>query len=322
MTTAAPATPATAPRRMSLAAVVKGKIEAPYRIVVHGPDGVGKSSFAADSPKPIFLDKEDGSQHLPVDRFPTPEDGKVTWADVLGAVREVTNEPHDYQTFVIDTLDWIEPSLWADVCAKAKVKTIEDVGGGFGKGYGAALDGWRSLLSAIEQLQKKRNMNVILIAHSAIKNFKNPQGDDFQRYTLKLHDNSAALIREWAKGVYFATYEEFAVKEKGAQLAKGVSTGARLMYTQRRAAFDAKDRYGLPFTLPLSWSEFDQKTRQGSDPAVLRADAERKANELDGELKTKALEALVRAGTDTQKLAQLNDWLNGKLNEKSEKEAA
>jgi hypothetical protein len=165
-------------------------------------------------------------------------------------------------------------------------------------------------------------MNVILIAHSIIKNFKNPQGDDFQRYTLKLHDNRRRAHPRMVKGVYFANYEEFAVEEKGAQLAKGVSTGARLLYTQRRAAFDAKDRYGVPFSFPINWSEFDQRARQGSDPAVLRADAERKANELDGELKTKALEALVRAGTDTQKLAQLNDWLNGKLNEKSEKEAA
>jgi hypothetical protein len=119
-TTAAPATPATPPRRMSLAAVVKGKIEAPYRLVIHGPDGVGKTSFAADAPKPIFLDKEDGSEHLPVERFPTPADGKVTWSDVHAAVAEATNEQHDYQTFVIDTLDWLEPALWAQFARRRR----------------------------------------------------------------------------------------------------------------------------------------------------------------------------------------------------------
>jgi hypothetical protein len=320
---AATVTPIQPARRMSLAAVVSGKIKAPYRITLHGPDGVGKSSFAANAPKPIFLGSEDGTTELDVKRFPTP-DGGLAWPDVLEAVRELTHEAHDYKTFALDTLDWAEPLLFADVCKKADVKSIEDVGGGFGKGYVAALDRWRSLLAALELLQAKRGMHVILIAHSFIKNFKNPLGDDFDRFVLKLHDKSAALIREWSKGVYFAAYEEFAVREKKdrAETAKGVSTGARVLFTQRRAAYDAKDRYGLPGKLPLNWDEFDKLATVGSDPAVIRAEVERKTKEVEGEIQKKAVDALARAGTDTQKLAQLNDWLNGKINEKAEKEAA
>ena len=310
--------PPPCPVRMTLAAVSRGLVPAPYRLLVHGTDGVGKSTFAANAPTPIFLGAEDGTGHLDVARFPAPE----RWQDVLDAVRTLTTESHDYKTLAIDSLDWVEPHIWQHVCDAAGVNSIEEVGGGYGKGYTVALDLWRSFLASLERLQATKGMHVVLIAHSLIKLFKNPEGDDFERYVLKLNDKAAGLCREWAKGVYFANYETFAVKEKSKRV-KGVSTGARIMHTQRTAAFDAKDRYSLPEQLPLSWEDFEAAARAASpaNPKALAAEIERKAKLLGGEIEAFAMDAVTKYAGDAASLAKLNDRLNAKLGEKAEQEA-
>jgi hypothetical protein len=320
--TVALATPKPKPARtvrMTLAAVTTGIVPAPKRLVLHGVDGVGKTTFGADAPKPIFLGAEDGTGHLNVARFPAPE----SWLDILDAVRTLTNEEHDFKTLVVDSLDWVEPHIWQYVCDAAGVNGIEDIGGGFGKGYTAALDLWRQLLSALERLQSAKGMHVILIAHSLIKLFKNPEGDDFERYTIKLNDKAAGLCREWSKAVYFANYETFAVKEKSKRV-KGVSTGARLLYTQRTAAYDAKDRYGLPESIPLSWAEFDAAAMAASpaDPKALVAEITRKAKLLGGEIEAFAATYVEEHAGDASALAKLNDRMNGKLADKREQEGA
>lgn len=301
------------PRRMTLESVSSGRKQAPPRILVHGVDGVGKSTLAANAPAPIFIGPEDGSGHLDVARFPAVE----TWQDVLDGVSELTTREHQFSTLGIDSVDWAEPLVWRHVCESAGVQAIEDVGGGFGKGYLAALDQWRIFLAALEQLQTKRGMGVILIGHSLIKKFQNPEGLDFDRYVLKLNDKAAALLREWCHGVYFAQFEQFAVEER--KRVRGVSTGARVLYTQRTAAFDAKDRYGLPEKLPLDWAEFERCRAAGSasTPEALREAITTKVVGLPEALRTQATAALGRAGNDAQKLAQLNSWVNAKVSEQS-----
>lgn len=304
--------------RMTLASVTKGRIAAPYRLLIMGVDAVGKSTFAASAPSPVFLGPEQGTNHLDVARFPIPE----TFEDIRDAVHSLTENRGDYQTIVIDSVDWIEPLIWQHVCVQAGVRSIEEVGGGYGKGYVAALDQWRIFLADLEALQRKQSMAVILVAHAFIKAFRNPEGEDFDRYTLKMHDKAAALLREWSEGVYFAQFETFAVKEK-AKRVKGISTGARVLYTQRTAAYDAKDRYGLPEKIALDWEEFVAAAKAGRpvEPKNIVEMVKAVAEELGGDMKGKTLEHLAQAGGDATKLAKLLNWANAKLNEKKEKES-
>lgn len=306
------------PVRMTLQAVQKGKKRGAYRMLIHGVDGVGKSTFGADAPDPIFLGAEEGTEHLDAAHFPAPQ----TWDDVLDAIRTLTVEASTYKTLVVDSLDWTEPLLWQAICARENVASIDEACGGYGKGYQAALDGWRVFIAALERLQRERGMNVVLLAHSFIKPFKNPEGEDYDRYIIKLNEKAAALVREWCGGVYFANYETFVVKDK-AKRVRGVSTNARLLHTQRTAAYDAKDRYGLPESLPLSWAEFAAAAERGqaNDPDVLKEEIRRKATLLSPDLGKATLESLQRVGDDARKLSQLNDWANAKVAEKAEKEA-
>jgi hypothetical protein len=303
-----------APSRMTLTNVSKGKVKKPTRVVLYGPEGVGKSTFGANAPKPIFLGSEDGTDQLDVQRFPTPE----TWEDVFAALRVLATEPHDYETLVVDSLDWLEPLLWEHVCKRDGEANIEAYG--YGKGYQVALDEWRRMLAGLEQLRKAKPMHVVLLAHSVIKPFKNPTGDDFDRYELKIQAKAAGLIKEWSDAVLFANWETFAKKDSKTERVKGVSTGARLIYTERRAAFDAKNRYSLPDEMPLAWEDFAAAVDAGhvAEPSALRAEITRKAQLLGGEVEIKILELLAKAGDNAESLALINNKANAKLAEKGQ----
>jgi hypothetical protein len=323
MTTQAP-TPthhtarASATTRMGLAGVVRGKQKKPKRVVLYGPEKIGKSTFAADAPKAIFLGAEDGTSEIDVARFAEP----TTLGDVYEAIRTLTDDPHDYETLVVDTLDWLEPMLWKVVCDKGDEKgqkkpNIEAFG--YGKGYVAALDEWRIFLSRLDALRAKRGMNIILLAHAHVKPYKNPDGDDYDRFEMKVHAKAGGLIREWADAVLFANYEIF-TKTKGDGLTKrahGVSNGARVIFTTRRASADAGNRYGLPAQLPLSWEAFNDAVVKGApqDPAKLRAaiDAMLPAVSAEDRAKAEAWLAVPANGRDALKLSQLADKLRGRM---------
>ena len=289
-----------------LSGITRGKIKQPMRVVLFGPPGIGKSTFGSAAPNPIFLGAEKGTAELDVARFPQPK----AWDDALDAMRELVKEDHEFQTFVVDTIDWIEPLIWAHVCKQKKKKQIEDLG--YGKGYVYALDEWRKFTRACDTLCERKQMNIILLAHCHIKAFANPAGDNFDRYEMKLHQKSSALIQEWCDELLFCNYQTFTMENKDGR-SKGISNGARLIHTERAAAFDAKNRHGLPKELPLSWDDFHAacNAHQPVDPKKLLAKIERLREESsDEEFVAKCDSGLEWAGGNATKLARLLDRLS------------
>lgn len=277
------------PKRSTLSAVTRGKIASPDRILLYGPEGCGKTTFGANAPKAIFLPSEDGTNHVDCARFPAPQ----RWADVLDAIEELRVGKHDYETFAVDTLDWIEPLLWAYICKRDSQDSIE--GYGYGKGYTAALDEWTVFISALERLRRERGMRIVLLAHSQIRPFKNPEGEDYDRYELKLNTKAAGKIKEWCDSVLFARFEELAHKDGKTKRVRGISTGARHMHTLRTAAYDAKSRYAIPETMPLDYAEY---------AAAIWAGDVAKANEIHG-----SIVALLPQLTDEVKRAQVATYV-------------
>lgn len=305
--------PATKPARMTLNALVRGKQDHPLRVVLFGVAGIGKSTFAASAPAPVFIGTEDGTANLDVTRFPAPE----SWQDIIDAIRTLERDEHEFKTLVIDTLDWAEPMLWAHICTRDSKKNLEAYG--YGKGANAALDEWRIFVAALERLSKTKSMHVILVAHSFKKTFKNPAGDDFDRYEMKLQEKAAGLFKEWPDCLLFAQHETLTSKDERSRV-RGVETGARLVHTEYRAAFDAKNRYGLPESMPLSWDEFYAAVRNATPPSheALVSEIRRKARLVGGDAEKKTLEHL-KKNPDPAKLAEINNRLSFRL---AEKEAA
>lgn len=298
--------------KVTLAAVKRGQADVPVRTLLYGVEGVGKTTFAAGAPRPIFIGSEDGWGLLDVERFPPPE----SWAQVRDAVSALTNEPHDYRTLGIDTLDWLEPLLWRHVCERDGKKDIEDYG--YGKGYVTALDEWRAFVSDLERLRAKRRMQIVLLAHCWIKSFKNPESDDYDRFEMKIHNRAAGLLKEWCDVVLFANYETSTQKDSKTKRIRGVSTGARLCYSTRAAAYDAKNRFSLPEAFALDWSEYEAAVtrHQPADLSALVSEIRRKATEVGGAVDAQATDYLETHLADAEALARLNNRLNAKLAEK------
>jgi AAA domain len=113
------------------------------RILIHGVAGVGKTTFAAAAPKPVFVQTEDGLGTLEVPRFPLAR----TFDEVMEGLATLYTDRHDFETIVVDSVDWLEPLIWQRACRDNGWVSIEDAG--YGKGYVAALDLWRQYLEGL-----------------------------------------------------------------------------------------------------------------------------------------------------------------------------
>lgn len=236
-----------------LASVTTGKLLLPELVILYGPDGVGKSTFGASAPKPIFLGTEKGTANLDVARFKSPQ----SFEECQNAITELTNDAHDYKTLVIDSLDWLEPLNHEKVCKDAGASNIEKVDGGYGKGYVAANKLWLGFTQQLSTLRDTKKMHIILLAHSMVKTFQDPQQNAaYDRYQMKLNDKASALFREYVDSVFFANYQVYTKTDQNSKKALAFGEGIRVMHTERRPAYDAKSRYSLPSQMALSWDEY------------------------------------------------------------------
>lgn len=237
--------------------IQSGRTQMPPRIMTYGTEGIGKSTLAAGTPRPIFLQTEDGLGEIACDKFPLAK----TFDDVLLALNELVNEQHQYETVVIDSLDWLERLIWDAVCKRESATTIEKVGGGYGKGYTLALDFWRKLIDRLTALHDSRQMMVFLIAHAKVEKFEDPEAPAYDRYSPRLHKHAAALVTEWCDAVLFAT-RRFTTRSEDAGFGRqraiaapiGAGGGERMLRTVGGPSCVAKNRYGLKPEIALSWN--------------------------------------------------------------------
>jgi hypothetical protein len=242
-----------------LSTVQRGRTPKPPRLLAYGTEGIGKSTFAAGAPNPVFVPTEDGLDEIDCAKFPLA----TTYDDVATALTELRTQPHDYETVVIDSLDWLERLVFDKLCAEFGVNSIEKVDGGYAKGYTHALTYWREILTRLDALRTGRGMVVVLIAHAKVEKFEDPESPPYDRYTPRLHKHAAALVSEWADAVLFATRKlrtqtEDAGFNRKRTIAHAIGRdgGDRVLRCVGGPACVAKNRYGITQDLPLEWAAF------------------------------------------------------------------
>ena len=234
---------------MSKYSVTTGVQSAPVKTVLYGPEGIGKSTFAARFPDPVFIDTEGGTKRLNVARLPQP----TSWAMLLDEVAEVRKGGVPCGTLVLDTADWAERLCIQAVCARAKVNGIEDFG--YGKGYTYAKEEFAKLLDALEEVLNTGH-NVVILAHAAITKFEQPDAvGNYDRWSMKTSKQVAPLLREWCDMLLFANYKTVVEKSGSGPNAKNkASGGRRVLYTTHHPCWDAKNRFDLPEEVPFEYA--------------------------------------------------------------------
>ena len=223
--------------------MVCGIQEKALRVVVYGPEGIGKSTLAAEFPSPVFIDVEGGTNQLPVARFPRP----TSWAMLLDMVQVVQRGEVECSTLVIDTADAAEALCTQATCAEAGKEGIEDFG--YGKGYTYLAENFSKLLAALNHVVDA-GVNVVVLSHATMRKFERPdETGAYDRFELKLSKKVAPMVKEWADMVLFCDYKTYVVVDSsGKAKAQG---GKRIIRTTHAPQWDAKNRFGLPDELDM-----------------------------------------------------------------------
>lgn len=235
--------------------IIRGKVPGAKKVVVYGPEGIGKSTFAARFPEPLFIDTEGSTKDMDVARTPDPS----SWSMLLEQVGYVRTHPEVCRTLVVDTIDWAEQMCIEHVCAKHQKDGLESFG--YGTGYVYAKEEFGRFLNQLSDVVRT-GVHVVLTAHAQMRKFEQPdEMGAYDRWELKLGKKTTSqtspLVKEWADMVLFANYKTMVINVDGQGAQKGKNKaqgGRRVMYTSHHPCWDAKNRYGLPEEMPFEYA--------------------------------------------------------------------
>lgn len=233
--------------------IITGKIKKAQKVVIYGPEGIGKSTFAAQFPHPLFLDTEGSTAGMDVPRAPKA----TSWTMLRQQIDEVKRDML-CTTLIVDTIDWAEQMCVEHILAKYQKSGIEDFG--YGNGYVYVKEEFGRFLNQLQDVIDK-GINVVLTAHAQMRKFEQPDElGQYDRYELKLGKKTSSqtspLVKEWADMVLFANYKTYVVNVDGQGAQKGKNKaqgGKRVMYTTHHTCWDAKNRHELSEELPFEY---------------------------------------------------------------------
>lgn len=233
--------------------VIVGKEFSAPKILAYGIDGIGKSTFASQAPKPIVIQTEEGQKQIGAARFPICR----TYPDFLGRLNSVATANHDYQTLVIDGASGLEKLIYDKVASDNGKANIDLVGGGFDKGQKLAMTQWLEVLQGIDRCWE-HGMAIIVLAHARSEDIGDPENPMAKQYAPALHKKtSGEMFRRWADATLFFTRRMTTRKEGDGIMAKTIAVpvgpdgGERIIRTTWTPTAVAKNRYDMPSELPF-----------------------------------------------------------------------
>ena len=282
--------------------ITSGKVDTAIKTVIYGPEGIGKSTLAAQFPRPVFIDTEGSTVHMDVRRTPRPQ----SWTELLEQVYWLADRPAELGTLVLDTADWAEALCAETVCARAQKSGIEEFG--YGKGYTYLAEEFGRLLTALD-LAKDRGVNIVITAHAKMRKFEQPdEMGAYDRWEMKLSKTCAPLITEWADMVLFACYKTYVVNVDGQGAQKGKNKamgGERILRTTHNPCWDAKNRFALPEEMPLGYAGISHLLRDRTAKGETEAVAESATTAVPAEAEASAPAAPPPSPGVPEKVARL-----------------
>ncbi len=283
--------------------ITTGRVARPQKLVLYGVEGIGKTSLAAQTPDPLFIDTEGGTAHLDVRRLQKPE----TWEEMIALIREVAATPDVCRTLVIDTADWAEQMAIDHICKKYKQPGIESFG--YGKGYTFLSEEFARMLAACDEVIRS-GKNVVITAHAKMRKQELPdEAGAFDRWELKLSKQTAPLLKEWPDALLFLNFKTLVVAtESNTHKAQG---GKRVIFTSHHPCWDAKNRHDLPEEMELSYESIapvfgnSKTTQQTISSAQTHQSAQQPMQQVAPETLKTVMEWMEKAGIKPEEIQTL-----------------
>lgn len=229
----------------------------PPRVLLYGTEGIGKTTFGARSPSPLFILTEDGTagqqiKHLPLCR---------SWDALSEAIDFVRySDMQEYQTLVIDSVSGVEQLIHAQVCRDSSADSIEKAAGGYGKGYTIAATRMLGLADRLDAIRDEQGLAVVMLAHADTEKVDDPETESYTRHSLRCHKKAAGILTAWADVVGFACRKMRLRTDESSGRKIGLTAGedakSRVLRLVGGPACVAKNRYGLPEEMPLDAAAF------------------------------------------------------------------
>lgn len=186
--------------------VLKGQTLTAPKLMLYGLSGVGKSSLAAKLKNPIFLDFEGGLNYLGVDRTAQYTDLTTFYADLVELYRKAESGKREYDTIVIDSVDWMVRKVVEKAAGISKdnlTETLNRSNGGYGNGKQVLENHIRTKLLPMLVLLNKMGYGICLVAHAERKDLMDADGVDTERIAPKIDVNTMNVFVEWVDNVFY-----------------------------------------------------------------------------------------------------------------------
>lgn len=227
----------------------------PPRIVLNAVEGWGKTSCGAYAPKPAILCARDETGYetlLGAGLVPNvPAVTLDTWDGYMALLDSmVAQDTIPYKTLVIDAMIGFERLNHEMVCKRDFGNEWGAKGfASYAKGYDMSVNSWLAMLDKLDRIRAK-GVAILMLGHSLVKNHKNPMGEDFDRYISDLHHKAWGCTKKWSDAALFGMFETIVDDKDGVN--KGIGGANRVLYTEYRDAYDAKNRYRMdnPICIP------------------------------------------------------------------------
>ena len=234
--------------------IVTGVKKEPFLGILHGPHGIGKTCFGMKMPNAIYITGEETGEY-DITRFDKCE----SWEDFMSCLNYLRDSQHDYKSLVIDTLDSIESLLFKKILKDdpKHPSSMAVACGGYGKAFEKAMNMMYDVRDNYLSKLRAKGMHILILAHSSKNKVEDPlTQSSYDRYELKLHKNSKGVgvytvFSEWVSVILFSNFEVYKTEDEK----YAVGEGRRLLFTEPRPAFDAKNRFGFPYQMNLDWVE-------------------------------------------------------------------
>jgi len=228
----------------------------PPRLVIYGEPKIGKTTFASKWPDPLLIQTEDGAAGLRIPKI--PETPCQSWEELMHCLREVYNQDHDRKTLILDTLDRAEQLAQRKVLNKHfegdKSKYMA-----YHKGPMIAGEMISEVLFALDLIRKRKNMNIVLIAHDGLLPGANALGEDFKKWAPNLSKHAWNRTRDWADQIGHAQSNFKVFDKKAQEIGKD-----RWLHFRGSPGRDAGTRVGyeMPDKIKLDFDEYSKHMKE------------------------------------------------------------